>query len=200
MFEDLKKSAQEIKMSDVAKERIIKNCYSRTSKGEEYTMKKHTSNYRKVLVIAAVLAICVVSAGAVITHVRGFKDVVKNGAIIGTEFYEETDMIDINANVDGEVLLVSVSVEDYENLPYCDTEEFSIGNYIIVDKNGNIPQKNNGDIKPKNGFENGKAEFEIPVKMLPSGEYTLVINDFISSKKADQPLHINGRWACEFSK
>lgn len=201
MFEELKKSLSEIKMSDEAKEKIIENCYSKMQKGVEHTMKNNAIKFRKRLIIAAVImAVCVVSAGAVISHVRGFRDIVKDGAVVGTQFDEDTDMIDINADVDGDTLLVSVSVTDYNNPPYCYTEELGIGNYIIVDRNGNIPQKNPCGIKSKNGFAEGIAEYEIPIDMLPSGEYTIVINDFVSSKKADQPLHIDGKWACEFSK
>jgi len=34
---------------------------------------------------------------------------------------------------------------------------------------------------------------------LASGEYRLMINAFVGSKKADQPLVISGTWECGFS-
>lgn len=199
MFEELKKSVSEIKMSDETKKRIIEKFHSKTQKGEEILMKNNVFKMKKVLIIAAVImAVCVVSAGAVITYVRGFKDVVKNGAVVGTQFNEETGMIDISAKAEGKHLLISVSVKDFNNPPYSETEEFRICNYLIVDENGNILEK--GIVNPTSGFTDGKAEFEIPIDTIASGEYTLVINGFELSKKADQPLHVNGRWACEFSK
>lgn len=201
MFDELKRNAYEIKMSDEKKEKIIKNCYSKTQKGEVYIMKNNVFKLRKALIIAAaIMAVCVVSAGAVITHVRGFRDVVKDGAVVGTQFDEETAMINVNATVDGEKLLVSVSVVDYNNPPYSVAEEFEIGNYVIVDQDGNIIEKNNGNSNSKSGFTDGKSDFEVPIDTLPAGEYTFIINDFVISSKADQPLHVNGRWVCEFSK
>lgn len=201
MFEELKKSVSEIKMSDETKEEIIKNCYSKTQKGEEYIMKNNVFKLRKVLTIAAaIMAVCVISAGAVITYVRGFKDVTKNGAVIGTEFNEEPEMINVDAKVKGEKLLVSVSVVDYNNVPYSEAEDFRIANYEIVDENGNIIEKNKSTLDSENRFEEGKAYFEIPIDTIRAGKYALVINGFELSKKADQPLHISGRWACEFSK
>ncbi len=49
-------------------------------------------------------------------------------------------------------------------------------------------------------FENGKVTFEIPLDDIASEEYELVINEFIGSKKADQPLPIKGEWECVFVK
>ncbi len=199
MFEELKKRVSEIKMSDETREEIIENCYSKTQKGEEFIMKNNVFKLRKVLIIAAaILAVCVISAGAVITHVRGFRDVVKDGAVVGTEFDEETDMIDVTAEVDSEKLWVSVYVADFNNPPYSETEEFKICNYLIVDENENISEK--GVVSPTSGFTDGKAKFEIPIDTIASGEYTLVINGFELSKKADQPLFVNGKWACSFTK
>ena len=43
-----------------------------------------------------------------------------------------------------------------------------------------------------------QMSLEIPLNQIPSGEYKLVIKQFISEKKADQPLRISGNWECEF--
>ena len=46
---------------------------------------------------------------------------------------------------------------------------------------------------------NGEAEITISLDQISSGNYKLVINAFVGSKKADQPLQINGTWECAFS-
>jgi len=40
----------------------------------------------------------------------------------------------------------------------------------------------------------------IDLNDIEAGSYKLVVNTFVSEKKADQPLNINGVWECEFSK
>ena len=47
---------------------------------------------------------------------------------------------------------------------------------------------------------NGQSAMIIDLNDIEVGSYKLVVNTFVSEKKADQPLNINGVWECEFSK
>lgn len=47
---------------------------------------------------------------------------------------------------------------------------------------------------------NGQSAMIIDLNDIEAGSYKLVVYTFVSEKKADQPLNINGTWECEFSK
>lgn len=198
IYEDLKKSVEEIKMTDEMKNRIIKNCYLKTSEKEKYVMKKTNKGFKKMLPLVAVMVICVISVGAVVAnHFRGYKDVTKGTAVVGTVYEEATEMIEIDVEVKNN-LVVSASVVDYTKPPYIEIDVIDINSYKIVDNSNNIISK--GTAKSISDFENGKVTFEIPLDDIASGEYKLIINEFVGSKKADQPLSIKGEWECVFVK
>lgn len=198
IYDDLKKSAEEIKMSDEMKNRIIKNCYLQTSDKEKYVMKRTNKGFKKMLPLVAVMVVCVISVGAVVAnHFRGFKDVNKGSAVVGTIYEEATEMIKINAEVN-DALVVSAEVLDYTKPPYMEFDVMDINSYKILDNSGKTIDE--GSAKATSDFENGKVSFRIPLRDIASGEYKLVINEFIGSKKADQPLPIKGIWECTFIK
>ncbi len=193
---DLKNSVEEIKMSDEMKSRIISNCYLKTSDKEEYVMKKTNKGFKKTLPLVAAMVICAISVGAVVTnHLRGYKDVIKGTAVVDTVFEESPEMIEVSADVQDN-LFVLANVIDYTTLPYTEIERMESIYYTIADNSGDIIAK--GAAKSTSAFENGKATFEIPLDDVNSGEYTLVILEFIGSKKADRPLSIRGTWECSF--
>ena len=39
----------------------------------------------------------------------------------------------------------------------------------------------------------------VPLDKISAGEYTLIVDELIGSKKADQPLVISGEWQCSFA-
>lgn len=198
MYDDLKKSVKDIKMSDEAKNRIIKNCYLQTSSKEEYVMKRTNKGFKKMLPLVAVMIVCVISVGAVVAnHFRGFKDVNKGSAVVGTIYEESTEMIKINAEVN-DALVVSAEVLDYTKPPYMEFDVMDINSYKILDNSGKTIDE--GSAKATSDFTNGKVSFKIPLSDIASGEYKLVISEFIGSKKADQPLPIKGIWECTFIK
>lgn len=198
VYKELKKSVEEIKMSDEMKNRIIKNCYSQLSNEEEYVMKKTNVRFKKMIPLVAVLVVCVISVGAVVAnHFRGFKDVTKGTAVVGTVYDEATEMVKLDAEVKDN-LIVSAEFVDYTNFPYREIDIMDINSYKIVDNSGKVV--NEGTAKSISEFENGKVNFEIPLDDVVSGEYKLVINEFVGSKKADRPLPIKGTWECPFVK
>jgi len=198
VYKELKKCVEKIKMSDEMKNRIISNCYSQISKEEEDVMKKTNKGFKKLLPLVAVLVVCVISIGAVVAnHFRGFKDVTKGTAVVGTVYEEATEMVKLDAEVKDN-LIVSAEFVDYTNFPYREIDMMDINSYKIADSSGKTVKE--GTAKSISDFENGKVSFEIPLNDIVSGEYKLVINEFVGSKKADQPLPIKGTWECSFVK
>lgn len=198
IYKDLKKSVEEIKMSEETKKRIIRNCYLQISNEEEYSMKKTNKGFKKMLPLVAVMVVCVISVGAVVAnHLRGFKDVTKGTAIVGTVYEETTDMIKLDVEVKDN-LIVSAEVVEFNKPPYIEIDIMDINSYKIVDSLGKTVKE--GSAKSTSAFENGKVNFEIPLNDIALGEYKLVINEFVGSKKADQPLPIKGVWECAFEK
>ena len=196
--EELKKTAKQIKLSEKTKNSIIESCYLQISEKEKYTMKKAKKVFVKTLPLVAVMAICVISAGVIVAnHSRGFKDVKKGTAVVGTVYEEATEMVKLNAETK-ENLIVSAEFADYDKPPYVYLDVIDINNYKIFDSSNNVICK--GNAKSVSYFENGKVTFEIPTEDIPSGKYKLVVNEFLGSKKADQPLTITGLWECEFVK
>lgn len=196
--EDLKKSVKNLKLSEDAKERITNNCHLKLYEGEEKFMKK-SFTFKKFVPAMIILLICAVSVGAVVGHIRGFRDIKKGTAIVGLEFDEQTEMIDVSCEKQEDMLVLNVSVQDFNNPPYSEAEVFELTNYLIVDPSEEIVHK--GQATPSvNGFVEGKAEFEIPIENIDNGDYKLVINGFVISKKADAPLYVNGVWECSFTK
>lgn len=195
VYRDLKESMQEIKMPDEMKQRIIKNCYEHTK--EDYVMKKTNKSFKRMLPLVAVLVLCLSVGAVVANHFRGFKDVTKGTAVVGTIYEEATDMIKLNAEVKDN-LVVSANVVEYDKAPYLYIDVLNISKYKIVDTEGKIA--NEGSAKSTSAFENGTVAFEIPLDNIPSGTYKLIINEFVGSKKAEQDLPIKGTWECSFAK
>ena len=198
MYNELKDSVENVIMSDEMKNRIIKNCYLRVTEREKFVMKKTNISFKKIFPLVAVLLICIISVGAAVAnHLRGFKDVTKGTAVTGTVYEETTEMVKLYAEVKDN-LIVSAEFLDYTNFPYIELDIMDINSYKIVDNSGKVV--NEGTAESISDFENGKVSFEIPIDIVASGEYKLVINEFIGSKKADQPLPIKGTWECTFTK
>ena len=198
VYKELKKSVEEIKMSDEMKNRIIKNCYSQLSNEEEYVMKKTNVRFKKMLPLVAVLVVCVISVGAVVAnHLRGFNDVTKGTAVVGTVYDEAKEMVKLDAEVKDN-LIVSAEFVEFNKPPYIEIDVMDINSYEIIDNSGKVVKE--GTAKSTSEFENGKVSFEVPLDNVAAGEYKLVINEFVGSKKADQPLPIKGTWECPFVK
>ncbi len=199
-YEDLKKAAEQIKMPEDMKNRIIKNCYLQTTDKEEYTMKNTNKKLKRLLPLVAIIAILAVSVGAgVINHIRGFKDVVKDGAVVGSVFDEETEKIELEVLV-GDELVVTANILDYQNMPYSELDAIESMHYNICDSDDFDVAVTKGQVTSSSDFVDGKVTFNVPLEDIPEGEYTLVVREFIGTKKADAPLPIRGIWAYSFVK
>lgn len=204
-FENLKYVAQEITMPEEMKRRIAHNCRKQIlNTMEEHTMnnRKNNSFFRKPAAVFAVLAVCLslsVTALAATGVLQGFfRDITNySGAIIGTSYEQASDEINMDVTVNGDEMTVRATFADPQMAPYVYAERLGIAQYRIVDGNGKIVKE--GSVESTEVI-NGQAAVSINLNDVDDGSYRLIVTAFVSEKKADQPLNINGNWECEFSK
>lgn len=193
----LKKSVESIEMPEAMRQRIALN--SKKTLMEDGYMNKSKNWVRRPVAVAAVLAMCICLpvAGVSVGNSGFFRDVMRGTAVVDTEYEQATGEINVAADhVDGE-LTVTANFLVPDVLPYRGCEELAVGSYRIVADNGEIVAE---DEKSENAaLINGQAVIRIPVETLGSGVYTIQIDSFISSKKADQPLPMKGSWECGFT-
>ena len=87
---------------------------------------------------------------------------------------------------------------DPNKFPYRESQLLGIAEYRIMDAEGNVVQE--GATDESTPVVNGQVSIILELSDIEAGSYKLVVNSFVSEKKADQPLNISGTWECEFSK
>lgn len=200
----LSEEVKKIELSESAKQRILQNCRDKIeSEQENYSMKKNlVTNFKKPLVVAAALAVCLCLTGitALATTGKGFFQDIKrfDGAITGQTYQNATDEILVYAAMDENVLTVTVEMVKIEIVPYREIEVLELRNYRVYDASGNVVMENT---VPENVVtENNQIKFQIPADGLAEGNYKLELDVLSGSKKAEQDLLIYGGWECEFTK
>ena len=153
--------------------------------------------------MAAALVLCVCITGVTAMAAAGklegfFKDIKRwDGAVVGTAYEQATEEITVSIEMaTDEELDILVIIEEPAKPPYSESELFGIASYKIEDMSGNIVLSEEA-FGERVSFNN-QMSLEIPLNQIPSGEYKLIIEQFISEKKADPPLRISGNWECEF--
>ena len=205
-FVNLKYAAKEITMPEEMKRRIAYNCKKQIiSTMEEHTMnhRKNNSFFRKPAAVFAVLAVCLslsVTALAATGVLQGFfRDITNHsGAIVGTSYEQATDEIAVDVTVNGNELTVQATFVDPNKLPYRESQLLGIAEYRIMDAEGNVVQEGASD--ESTPVVNGQVSIILELSDIEAGSYKLIVNSFVSEKKADQPLNISGTWECEFTK
>lgn len=224
----LTKKTKEIEMPDDMRERIIRNCsqiaesqnesksiledkMSRIRNTDTSNKKKNTgearmrkvnNRWKKSLPMVAALVLCVCITGVTAMAAAGklegfFKDIKRwDKAVVGTSYEQATDEITVSIEEAEEELSVLVIIKEPDNIPYVYSEQFGINSYKIEDMSGKVII-NESSYQERTTF-NHQMSFNIPLNRIESGKYKLVIEQFVSEKKADQPLIINGNWECEF--
>lgn len=200
----IKKSLEkfkEVEMPQEIKEQIIRKCRIEMDKN---AMSKNKINYlfNRPIVAVVSLSLCLCLAGGTALATTGklkglFKDI-KNpiGAITGTSYEQANDEIDVSVTTKPNELIVSSTFVNQKNAPYISFETFGIENYKIIDTSDKVIKE--GKLTDMAEVIDGNATIAIPISDIQSGNYKLVINKFVGSANADQPLTINGIWECEF--
>ena len=202
----LTKKVKEIEMPDDMRKRIIANCSDALDKKRntgETRMTKVNNRWKKSLPMAATLVLCVCITGVTAMAAAGklegfFKDIKRwDGAVVGTSYEQATEEITVSIEMaTDEELDILVIIEEPAKPPYSESELFGIESYRIEDMEGNVIISGNS-LAERTDF-NSLMSFKIPLNEISNGKYKLVIEQFISEKKADQPLKISGNWECEF--
>ena len=150
--------------------------------------------------MAAALSVfvCFSIVGAAAVKNGFFKDVTRqDGTVVGTTYEQASEEIELNVAVAENELTVSVTMLSPDKPPYSELDEFGISSYQITDMSGNVVIKDAATELSQ--ISNGQAEIKISLEGIGSGNYKLVINKYVGSAKADQPLEISGVWECEFA-
>ena len=101
----------------------------------------------------------------------------------------------IEKNLNGGELTVLASFVYPQTAPYIYSERLGIASYQIVNENAEIVKQGSAEAVE---IYNGQASIGIPLDDMGSGSYKLIVTAFVSEKKADQPLKINGSWEATF--
>ena len=181
---DIKRVLEKIEMSEEITERVIKNCK------REVRMKKRI---KKSFIIAAAVIACFGATSFAAANSGFFKDVTRwDGAIVSTTYENATEEIKVEAEEKNGNIYIYVEAE--KKAPYIYGEEISITDYTLKDSDGNNIDYNE---ELKSVMEECKASFVIETESVKSNIDKIIIEEFTTTKKADQPLPIKGRWECE---
>jgi len=227
-MDSLVKAVKKIEMPDDMRKRIADNCYRELIDMDKADRKQNMSNevklnnekmnhkleksrmnskhknrfFKQPLIVAATFVLCICLTGITTLAATGklqgfFKDIKNwNGAITGITYEQATDEITVSIEEAAEELSILVIIKEPDNIPYVYSEQFGINDYKIEDMSGKVII-NESSYQERTTF-NHQMSFNIPLNQIESGKYKLVIEQFVSEKKADQPLIINGNWECEF--
>jgi len=163
--------------------------------------------FRKSTVAAAVALVLtagLLTAGGITyaDSIRGaFSDVTRfDGAVVGTEYHNATEEIEVTAESDGEIVIVNARFLYPADAPYAFISELSLRNVTLTDSSGTkLMTVAETEITP---IENGSVSVAIPmgtVSLSPDAEYTLTFDTAVGHEKADQPLPMSGNWRCSFA-
>ena len=204
-YEKLKSAAETITMPDEMKRRIVRNCKTQIlNSRKEIVMKNNKINtfIRKPAAVFVAVAICLslsVTALAATGVLKGFFRDITNwqGAVVGTSYEQATDEIGMSVTVNGDELTILATFAAPQMFPYREAEKLGIAAYSIVDANGKVVKEGAAESIE---IVNGQAAINIQLDDIDNGSYKLLVTAFVSEKKADQPLSINGNWECAFTK
>ena len=203
-YEKLKSAAETITMPEEVKRRIVRKCKTQISDSrKEIVMKTNNNNtfIRKPAAVFVAVAFCLslsVTALAATGVLKGFFQDITNwsGAVVDTSYEQATDEISMDVTVNGNELTALATFINPQMAPYSEAEKLSIAAYQIVDANGKVVAAGAAE---STKIVNGQAAINIKLNDIGSGSYKLIVTAFVSEKKADQPLNINGNWECAFT-
>ena len=206
-MDSLFKEVKKIEMPDDMRERILEKCYKESNEikvNKEAEMRSKNKFFKRPLTVAATLILCVCVTGVTVLaateKLQGFfKDITNwNGAITGTTYEQATEEIIVSIGEVTEEISILVTIENSEKPPYSESELFGIGSYRIEDMSGKVIVSENS-FAERTPFTS-QMSLKVPLEQILNGKYKLIIEQFISVKKADQPLRINGIWEADFVK
>lgn len=166
------------------------------SKYSESTKKgKKIPKWAVVVIIPAVVA-CI-SAGTYIAVGKGFfrdKSTI-TGTVIGQAYENATDEIEVASNYSDGILHITLNLLKSNTVPYSVLDEIKPYDCTIT----NLSDGTTEDIQFDYAVVNeNNVDIAVNFDATEDTEYKLEIRSFLGSKKADQPLEINGKWETVF--
>ncbi len=125
-----------------------------------------------------VLCICLTGASALAASgvLQGFfKDIFGwNRAVVGTEYEDASDEMEISAEYDDSMLTVTVKMANTDVAPYREIETLRIKSCSVVDDSGKtIIDNQNSDAVT---ITDGSAVIPVPISLPSAGNYKLIIS------------------------
>lgn len=176
----------------------VKQFNEKLNQNKEETPVKNMK-LRWPLAIAAMLALCICLpvAGMAMGDSGFFRDVIRGTAVVGTEYDHATAEIRVTAEYTAGSIAVQAVFQAPDKAPYTEQDALAVGTCRILDAAGKtVAEFDGSDTAPITGAQ---AVMVLPAKDLEPGNYTLQIDAFVGSKKADQDLPMKGYWECEIT-
>lgn len=198
-MEHLKNTVISIEMPEDMRQRILKNCKSRLANRAEDAMKHTKRAVRFPAALAAVLALCICLpvAGLAMGGAGFFRDIMRRTAVVGTEYAQATAEIGVTAEYTTGSIAVQAVFLAPDKAPCTELEALAVGPCRILDTAGKTVAELDGSGAA--AITGGQAVMALSGKDLEPGSYTLQIDAFVGSKKADQDLIMKGSWECGFT-
>ena len=203
----LEKENIDMKIMDIEGKAAIDNSVVENKTTERTVKSKtHTASARKwtrIATVAAAVALCLGLGGVTVMAGNGklegfFADVTRwDGAVVGMTYEQATEEIEVSATVSGDSIVVDAVFLKAGEAPYAFLDSVGVQAYSIVNEEGETLVE--GTSNEKTGITDGIVSCKLPLDELESGNYKLIITEFVGSAKADQDLPIKGYWVCEFS-
>lgn len=179
---------------------------------EERAMSKPKITMKRMLAIAAVLALClvIVCMTPLANSIRGFfSDIIRfDGAITGTQYENATndikiDVLEVTSENRNVIIPVELTFENPTEAPFPYIQEVAVSEYKIFDSDNKeiIKTKLSAEDGEKGSVTDGKVLVNLSIddaKFKFGEEYTIVIDKMYGLSKADASLHITGTWECKF--
>ncbi|MDE5569501.1 MAG: hypothetical protein K2I82_02465 [Ruminococcus sp.] len=157
---------------------------------------KKIPRWTVAVIIPAVIA-CV-SAGTYMAVEGGFfKDKTTiSGTVIGQTYENATDEIEVASDYSDGILHITLNLLKSNSFPYLVLDEMKPYDFSLTNLSDNSVTV---DIQFDYAVINeNTVDIAVDFNATTDTEYKLTINSFIGSKKADQPLEINGNWETFF--
>ena len=200
----LKKENIDMKIMGIEGKAAINNSVVETERmGQNKTHTASARKWTRIATVAAAVALCLGLGGVTVMAGSGklegfFADVTRwDEAVVGMTYEQATEEIEVSATVSGDSIVVDAVFLKAGEAPYAFLDSVGVQAYSIVNAKGETLVE--GTSNEKTGITDGIVSCKLPLDELESGNYKLIITEFVGSAKADQDLPIKGYWVCEFS-
>lgn len=200
----LEKENIDMKIMDIEGKAAMDNSVVETERmGQNKTRTARARKWPRIATVAAAVALCLGLGGVTVLAGSGklegfFADVTRwDGAVVGMTYEQATEEIEVSATVNGDSIVVDAVLLKAGEAPYAFLDSVGVQAYSIVNAEGKTLVE--GTSNEKAGITDGIVSCKLPMDELESGNYKLIITEFVGSAKADQDLPIKGYWVCEFS-